>query len=276
MPKKPCFNYLKLVFQKKERLILWLAFLVALSGCQPNEPEVTHLENCVNHYKAESYRVASQSCELAAQQGESHAQWLLAQIYRFGLLKAGENPEKAFSWYLKAAEQGHIAAMREVGSGYLYGAGVEENYQLAHRWLSKSAKQGDSIAAFALGYMYFEGKGRDQDVGSAINWFKRAAVENHAMSMNNLAWIFATSSNKAYQSTKKANYWIKKMNEKMFEVPMFLDTKAAVLASQSEFQEAIKIQNLAISKLPDDTPESEMLEYQKHLESYLQNKPWKE
>ena len=258
-----------------QRAVCGVVSLLMVS-CSKEPPELTDLEDCFNHYQAESYLVAEESCQLAADEGESQAQWLLANIYRFDLLKNGEDLENAFHWYLKAAQHGHVAAMREVGNAYLYEYGVSLNLEQAQIWLNKAAKQDDSIAAFSLGYMYLDGKGRDKDIGSAINWFKRAAVQNHAMSINNLTWIYATSDNPAFFSAKKATYWLGKMDKTLFDVPMFLDTKAAVVAAQGDFEQAINLQNSAIALLASDTPESEMLEFQKHLEQYEKGQPWKE
>ena len=249
---------------------------LALLGCSEQAPKETPMRDCYNHYKAESYLVAIESCKVAAEQGEPHAHWLLAQVFRFGLSSQGELPEKAFQHYLAAANQSHSQAMREVGNAYLYAYGVQTDFQQAHQWLLKASKQSDSVAAFSLGHIYFEGKGRDKDIGSAINWYMMAAAGDHAMSINNLAWIYATTTEQAYFSPKKANYWLSKMQSRLFEVPMFLDTKAAVLAAQSEFSEAVKVQNLAISKLPENTPEAEMVEFQKHLDAYQANQRWKE
>ncbi len=253
-----------------------LLILLIVTGCDSEQPVDTSMQDCYNHYKAESYKVAIETCGAASEQGYSQANWLLAQIYRFGLSRDGAQPEKAFDYYLRAAEQSHPQAMREVGNAYLYAYGVKEDFQQARQWLLKAAKSSDSVAAFSLGYIYFEGKGVKKDIGSAVNWFMSAASGEHAMSINNLSWIYATSEQPAYFSPKKAAYWLKKLEPRLLEIPMFLDTKAAVLAAQGEFQQAIEIQNLAISKLPEDTPESEMLEYQKHLESYQAKQRWKE
>ncbi|MBV1910741.1 MAG: sel1 repeat family protein [Kangiellaceae bacterium] len=248
-----------------------------LVGCSQDQRVPSDMEDCYNHYKAESYLVALEACEFAAAAGEAHAQWLLGQMFRFGLLqKEGEKPEKAFDWYLMAAKQGHVAAMREVGIAYLYENGVSLSYKDAHIWLLKSANQNDTVATFTMGYMFFEGKGREKDLGAAISWFKRSAASQHAMSINNLAWIYATSDEPAYSSIKKAKFWLNKMESKLFEVPMFIDTKAAVMAAQEKFELAVTLQNEAIAKLPDDISESELLEYQQHLESYLIQQPWKE
>ncbi len=262
--------------QTLSKILAVLVSSTLISACSDEQPLATPMQDCYNHYKAESYLVAIESCNIAANTGEPHAHWLLAQIYRFGLSSQGELPEKAFQHYLKAANQSHSQSMREVGNAYLYAYGVETDFQQAHQWLLKASKQGDSVAAFSLGHIYYEGKGREKDIGSAINWYMIAASADHAMSINNLAWIYATSEEPAYFSAKKANYWLNKMQAGLFEVPMFLDTKAAVLAAQNEYAEAVEVQNLAISKLPENTPETEMLEFQKHLEAYQANQRWKE
>jgi len=261
---------------KNMKQVFLLLFSVLIISCSDKEQNRSQLEVCQSHYKAESYLVAVKECEIAANQDISEAQWILAHIYRYDLNKEGADIEKAFSWYLSAAELGHVEAMREVGTAYLFESGVAKDYEKAFLWLSKAAKFEDTLAEFSIGTMYFNGDGREKDIASAINWFKRAAVNGHPMSINNLAWIFATSRNKAFYNPKKANYWVSKMNSKMSEISMFIDTQAAVKASLGEFEEAIRLQNLAIAALPEDTPEQELLEYQKHLESYQNNEAWNE
>jgi TPR repeat protein len=154
---------------------------------------VTSLDNCYSHFQAESYKVASEECKIAANEGNVDAQWLLAQIYRHGLLDGDSDLKDAFFWYQMAADEGHVESMREVGLAYLYGEGKDENFELAYQWLKKAANKQDTTAEFSIGILFFEGKGKKKDIGSAINWFKRAAVKKHVMSINNLAWIFATS-----------------------------------------------------------------------------------
>jgi len=256
-------------------LLLSIAGLL-ISACSDKEEIRSQLEICQNHYKAESYLVASKECQISAEQGIVEAQWLLGHIYRYNLLQQGEELKQAFDWYLLAAEQGHTGAMREVGNAYLLELGIAKDYSNAHFWLLKAAKNEDTLAEFLLGTMFFDGKGRDKDIASAINWFKRSATKGHSMSINNLAWVFATSKNKAFFNPKKANYWMKKMNKKMSKVPMFLDTQAAVMASLDDFDKAIELQNLAIANLPPDTSEQELVEFQKHLESYQQREVWHE
>jgi TPR repeat protein len=263
------------IFKWKLRFTL-IAFAVFFTACSDKHETLTQLQTCVNHYQAESYQVAKQECQLAAAQGASKAQWLMAHLYRYDLLSEGQDQEVAFKWYLVAAGNGHVGAMREVGQAYMYEQGVAQDYQQAHSWLMKAAKNQDAEAEFYVGILFFEGMGRSKDIGSAINWFKRAAIKNHTMSINNLAWVFATSRNAAFNNPKKAKFWIAKLDEKLLEVPMFLDTKAAVMAADEKFELAIKLQNQAIAKLPAETSEQQLMEFQKHLDNYLQGKAWHE
>jgi len=281
-----------------------LVMTLFISSCSDKEQEYTQLETCVNHYQAESYRVAEKECAIAAQQGSSHAQWLMANLYRYALTKEGADLEGAFKWYLQAAENGHVAAMREVGQAYMYEEGVEKDFEKAHLWLKKAAENRDTEAEFLVGVLFYEGWGRDKDIGSSISWFKRAATNDHSMSINNLAWVFSTSEVPAYYKPKRAKFWIDKLDKKLLDdspggseessqedpkskaktksngnsqnKSIFLDTKAAVMAANKDFEQAVKFQNQAIAQLPSDTPEEQLVIYQQHLDNYLQGKDWRE
>jgi len=251
--------------------------LMINAGCSDDrEVERNLLSDCENHFQATSYKVAIKTCTKAANNGITEAQWLLANIYEFDLTGEGAEPEKAFSWYLKAAEGGHMRAQTLVGEAYLHAAGVEENFQEAYQWLSKAARNGDANAEFNIGYMYFAGKGRSKDVSAAISWFRKAATKDHLMSINNLAWIYATSKKGTIRSPKKAMYWAEKLILDGEQRSVFLDTKAAVYALAGDFIKAVELQNEAIANLPEEVEESELIEFQKHLESYQQQQTWEE
>ncbi len=255
------------------RVFVLAMFLV---GCQENQVEYSQLEYCLKHYRAESFRVAAKECKVAAVEGSAKAQWLMAHIFRYNLTNDGADPNKAFYWLTLAAEQGHVAAMREVGLAYLDANGVEEDIEKAYVWLVKAAKQSDSEAEFSIGILFFEGRGRSKDIGSAVHWFKRSAMQEHVTSINNLAWIFATSRNMAFKSPKKARFWMDKLNSIAILSPVILDTQAAVYASSDDFDKAVEFQNRAIASLPADTNEEDLIEFQKHLDRYLKGEAWSE
>jgi len=280
-----------MILVKNSKLVfgcLLLAMTLLISACSNDEQEHTQVETCLNHYQAESYQVAKSECLIAAEQGSSTAQWLMARLYRYDLIDEDVDLETAFKWYLRAAKNGHVEAMREVGQSYMYAEGVKKDFKNAYIWLKKAADKRDTEAVFSIGVIFIEGWGRDKDLGSAISWFKRAATDDHKMSINNLAWLFATSETKAYFSPKKAKHWIKKLDvrlddektdeasDTLADSSIFLDTKAAVMAADKNFEQAIELQNQAIANLPDDTSEEQLLIFQKHLDNYLQGKDWRE
>jgi len=255
-------------------LLLWLTLVSACSDDKNIERDL--LADCENHYRATSYLVAIKTCQKAAELGVAEAQWLLANIYQYDLTGQGADPQQAFYWFLQAAQSGWTDAQTIVGEAFLYGDGVEEDFDQAYSWLIKAADYGDPYAEFTLGYMFLSGKGKAKDISMAISWFKKAASKEHIMSINNLAWIYATSTQKAFRNVKKAQYWANKLSFDGEDRSVFLDTMAAVHALAGDFVQAIELQNKAIASLPEDVEESRLLEFQKHLETYQKNQPWQE
>lgn len=77
----------------------------------------------------------------AAYSGDPDGQYELGQLYEdTGLL--GENPDKAFLWYMRAAKQNHLAAINSIGFAYYYGDGVKANELTAIKWFTKGVKAG--------------------------------------------------------------------------------------------------------------------------------------
>jgi hypothetical protein len=57
-----------------------------------------------------------------------------------------KSPEKAFGWFLKAAEQGNLDAQFNTAVSYENGNGVAQDLDKAQYWYSLAAKQGDRDA----------------------------------------------------------------------------------------------------------------------------------
>ena len=58
---------------------------------------------------------------------------------------------------------------------YFYGNGVELNYDKAFRWYLKAANAGHPGAEFSLGWMYENGRGVAKDLEKAERWYRKAA-----------------------------------------------------------------------------------------------------
>lgn len=90
------------------------------------------------------------------------------------------NEVLAFKWYRRAAELGHAAAQRELGSMYDAGRGVAENDVEAKRWYFAAAFQGDAQAQFMLG------KYHSSHEKGALSWLWQAANQGHAEAITEL------------------------------------------------------------------------------------------
>lgn len=256
---------------------LFVLFTILLTGCEDERLVRQSLaDDCANHYRAESYKVASRNCLKAAEFGIPYSQWLLANIYYYDLDDSGRDKGTAIPWFEKAAEAGITDAQTFVGESYLFADGVEEDFNKAYRYLKMAASVSDPQAEFNIGMMFYEGKGKNKDISAAVSWLKRAAAQNHPMSINNLAWLHATSANKSYRNAEKALFWATKLPEETQDSSTFLDTKAAAFALAGEFEKAIVAQNKAIEALPEDIDEDMLLDFQKRLEFYQDNKSWTE
>lgn len=82
------------------------------------------------------------------------------------------NKEKAFQYYLKAAQLGSNEGMAEVGLCYLKGEGVDKNDSLAFEWLSRS-KDG-RYRSYHLAQCYLKGIGTKKDIEKAVTFLEDA------------------------------------------------------------------------------------------------------
>jgi len=79
----------------------------------------------------------------------------------------------AFEWYLKAAEGGHVAAMRNLAGMFGSGRGTTEDQEAAGRWFKAAAEGGDAQGQYAYGHWYV------QDTVEKIEWLQKAAQQGH-------------------------------------------------------------------------------------------------
>ena len=256
-------------------LVVLLGLLV--SSCSNDEDLIQQdIIDCINHYRAESYLVAATSCEKAANSGVVQAQWLVGDIYYYDRSNQGTTKEEGFNWYLKAAENGLPDAQTFVGESYMYAEAVNQDFDKAYHWLTKAAAYRDPHAEFAIGMLFYNGDGRPKDISSALSWFEKSALQGHSMGINNLAWIYATSPHQVFRNEEKALFWAQKLDITTPDKAMFLDTQAAAYALAEQYEKAISLQNQAIAMLPEEIEEKQLLEYQKHLEAYQKQLPWRE
>ena len=81
-------------------------------------------------------------------------------------LRGGDEAAAASS-FLRAAELGHARAQTIYAIQSLRGKGVPQDYEKGARWLEKAARQGNVDAIYNLGICYMYGRGVDEDPVSA-------------------------------------------------------------------------------------------------------------
>lgn len=91
--------------------------------------------------------------DMSAQAGYPEALYLMGNMYKVGAEDVGIecDKEKAFSYYLKAAQKGHLDAAVAVAMVYYNGeCGQEMNRKSAKEWLEYAAERGSEHAKSRL------------------------------------------------------------------------------------------------------------------------------
>ena len=84
--------------------------------------------------------------------------------------------KKAFTWFLKAAEQEHSYAQSMVGNMYFEGVGVARDYKKAFEWSLRAAKQKEGYSQMIVAKLYAQGLGVEKSKVNADAWYIRASI----------------------------------------------------------------------------------------------------
>jgi len=107
--------------------------------------------------------------------GDRLGQHLLGYMYHFAQGGLAKNLALAFEWYTKAAEQGCVASMNNIGSVHQHNT---NDLKTAASWYCKSAEKGDAFGQFHFGLCYHAGKGVKKNLITARSWFQKSADQN--------------------------------------------------------------------------------------------------
>lgn len=88
--------------------------------------------------------------------------------------------KEAYETWLPIAQEGDLAAMRNVGHMLQKGKGVERDVETAARWYSAAAKRGLTGAQINLADLFYHGEGVPQSYAMAAQWYARAARAGNA------------------------------------------------------------------------------------------------
>lgn len=149
---------------------------------------------------------AFQYYKKGAEQGDADAQLMLADMYYNGKAVKQDFKQAAY-WFEKSAEQGNAEAQHAVGDMYLNGRGVGKDTQKGVEFVRKAANQGLPDACMGLGILYQMGIGVQKDVDTAILWIEKAASQDNAQAMSMLSTLYMVEKgdqNKGMEYMKRA------------------------------------------------------------------------
>ena len=148
-----------------------------------------------------------------ADQGDSHAQYIIGLLYRDGGLLVPDteqakrwlelsaqeladaqyalgklyfsddpdihDPAKGLCWLQEAADSGHEYAAYRLGKEYLTGENIPKDTAQAAAYMQRAAEQANPYAQYLLGKLYLMGEGVPKDEGEAQYWFSVAEQNGH-------------------------------------------------------------------------------------------------
>ena len=99
-----------------------------------------------------------------------------ASYYDLGRMYSREvSEEKAFEFYMKAAELDYAPAYYAIAAAYLDGDGVQKDFDKAFEWFKKAADSGATSAMLKLAECYKRGAGCERDYAAAMTLYRQVA-----------------------------------------------------------------------------------------------------
>jgi TPR repeat protein len=167
-------------------LLLIAAVVVTFLRATPAAPTVSIADansKADTAFQQKDYTTAMHWYQIAANQGDSGAQYNIGWLYDNGD-GVTQDYDQARQWYLKAGNQGDKDAQNNLGELYYYGHGVAVDYATAFHWYELAAKQGEQNAEFNLGWLYANGQGVTADDNLAHMWMSRSAAQGKQDAIN--------------------------------------------------------------------------------------------
>lgn len=151
-----------------------------------NEVLARQFRQGVEAYDAKKYARAFELWLPLAQNGDLAAQRNVAHLLRRGL-GVEKDLRRARNFYEQSAEFGFVTAQTNLGVMLLTGEGGDEVPEEAAYWLDRAARGGHPIAQFHLARLYETGSGVAPNPGRALGWYALAARSGHQPSLDRLA-----------------------------------------------------------------------------------------
>ena len=141
-----------------------------------------------------------------AENGDSHAQYLMGKLYRDGPLLIPDTVQ-AREWFTRAAEQKLPAAQYALGKLYLSKDIEVRDPERGMAWLECAAQNSSDYAAYRLGKEYLRGRVVEKDVSKAVEWFTHAAESGNLYAQYALGKLYLEGED-VPKDEEAAVYWL--------------------------------------------------------------------
>ncbi len=203
--------------------------------------------------------------------GHAESAFFIGSAFAEGTMGIEKNLQKAKEWFLKSAEMGYVHGMFEIGR-LLYN---EKSYEKAKSWFSKAAEEGHAESFYRLSlYPIYGLNNEEQNCHKGYELLEQAVSRDVKPAFNDYAWMLSTLPDKACRNGQKA--WriyaeLQELYGSMDPIPWaYIDTKAAVLAEISEFNEAIEVQSWVVEDFCDVDFSNDQQEFYQAVEQMMQ------
>ena len=216
--------------------------------------------------------------EQAGELGHSDALLYLAHLYY-----AGDGVERdrarAGVYFIRSAALSNNAARLGYARYLMRERDTAEGDARAVGWLQELVDETeDPQAMLLLGNLHARGIAARQSFRKAHRWYRDAAraAPDNADIVNEVAWTLTVSD---LSRLRKARYALQIMtrmmeaDEQARASPEFLDTWAATFAANGNFDEAVRLQQLALKEATDADRTDVLDILQEHLDLFMAGKP---
>ncbi|MBQ7031431.1 MAG: SEL1-like repeat protein [Bacilli bacterium] len=140
----------------------------------------------------------SHSLKRLANDGNPYANYHLAVMEYRGEFSGYPRYDKAYEYFLNAANNNHPSACWMIGNMIIkgkIGSNSEKDHKEAIKYFEKAKSLGNIAAINSLGLCYQEGIGVKKDVEKSLKLFKEAANKNYVYALNNLGIYYENHNN---------------------------------------------------------------------------------
>lgn len=151
------------------------------------------------------------SSDLSAEPTEMNAEALYKQALKYDIATSisKEDAKQAVYWYEKAAEQGSVEAMHNLGVLYKQGKGGLGDKEKAIYWYKQAAEHGDLESYMWAGQIYLY----DKKPEKAIELYEKGARLGSSGVQTDLAFLYHNGEKGIEKDYQKSVYWSKKVAE---------------------------------------------------------------